>query len=105
MPLMTFEVGSYSVKAYNGEDAPVILYLWETPSRYRGYISFHPRFTGNFTWHDSQGLINAFMPLGKLDVMLDMLRNEKPIYLAVNEQYNWAALQTGKEPPGEDEGP
>ncbi len=104
MPMVSFEVGSYSIKAYTGEDQPVRLYLWETSNRYRGYINFYQNFTGNFTWHDSQGIINAFMPLSKLDVMLDILRNEKPIYFAVNEAYNWAALQTGKEPPGEEEG-
>ncbi len=104
MPMVSFEVGSYSVKAYTGETQPVRVYLWETSDRYRGYIDFHPSFTGNFTWHASQGVVNAFMPLGKLDVMLDILRNEKPIYFSVNETYNWAALQTGKEPPGEEEG-
>jgi len=104
MPAMTFELGSYSIQALTGEDQPVYVHLWEMPDRYRGYICFHPHFTGNFTWHDRIGIVNAFMPPSKLDVMLDILRNEKPVYLTVSEEHNVASLRTGKEPPGEEEG-
>jgi hypothetical protein len=50
------------------------------------------------------GIFNAFMPLEKLLPTLEVLRNEKPVYFAINEAYNWAALKTGLEPTGEEEG-
>jgi hypothetical protein len=43
------------------------------------------------------------MPLSKLHPTLDILRNETPVYFVVNETYNWAALQTGNEPTGDEE--
>jgi hypothetical protein len=78
--------------------------MTDEKNKYRGYIDFIKDYTGarNYIVYDN-GIINAFMPLSKLHPTLDILRNETPVYFVVNETYNWAALQTGNEPTGDEE--
>ena len=87
-----------------GANKPVKVYLKDDTNKYRGYIEFIKDYSGsnNFVLHPN-GVINAFMPLDKLHLTLDVLRHEKPVYFALNEKYNWAALRTGDEPVGEEE--
>ena len=103
--MITFTVGSYQVFELAGANQPVRVYMNDETNKYRGYLDFIQDYSGTnkFILH-SNGIINAFMPLNKLHATLDILRNEKPIYFALNEQYNWAALKTGLEPTGEEEG-
>ncbi|MBD2328085.1 hypothetical protein [Alkalinema sp. FACHB-956] len=102
--MITFSIATYEVMAFAGKSQPVRVYLTDDSNRYRGYIDFIEDYSGtqNFIVYPN-GIINAFMPLDKLHPMLDLLRNEKPVYFSVNEQYNWAALKTGSEPTGEEE--
>ena len=81
------------------------IYMNDASGKYRGYIDFIKDYSGTqkFIVH-TNGIINAFMPLNKLDPTMDILRNEKPVYFAVNVAYNWAGLKTGLEPTGEEEG-
>lgn len=104
--MIRFEVGTYSISAYAGQDKPVHVYMNDDTGRYRGYIAFHEGAVSSdgFVVHGN-GIINAFMPMSKLPTMLEILRNEKPVYFNVNEQYKWASLSTGAEPTGEEEGP
>jgi hypothetical protein len=104
--VIKFEVATYSISAYAGQDKPVHVYMNDDTGRYRGYIAFHEGTISadGFVVHGN-GIINAFMPMSKLPTMLDVLRNEKPVYFNVNEQYKWASLSTGAEPTGEEEGP
>jgi hypothetical protein len=103
-PMISFVIGSYQFFELAGKNQPVRVYMNDHSGRYRGYIDFVKDYSGtqDFILH-SNGIINAFMPLDKLHPTLDILRNEKPVYFAVNEAYNWAALKTGYEPTGEEE--
>ncbi len=103
-PMITFVVGSYQVFELAGKNQPVRVYMNDDTGKYRGYIDFIKDYSGsqNFIlWPN--GIFNAFMPLEKLHHTLDVLREEKPVYLALNETYDWAALKTGYEPTGEEE--
>jgi hypothetical protein len=103
-PMITFVVGSYQVFELAGKNQPVRVYMNDDTGKYRGYIDFIKDYSGsqNFIlWPN--GIINAFMPLEKLHPTLDVLREEKPVYFALNETYDWAALKTGYEPTGEEE--
>ena len=103
--MITFTIGSYQVMDYTGRNQPVRLYMRDNNDQYRGYIDFREEYSGpDFTVHPN-GIVNAYMPLKKLHYTLDILRNEKPVYYSVNEQYGWAALKTGLEPTGEEEAP
>ena len=102
--MIDFTIASYQVMAFTGSNQPVRVYLTDSSNTYRGYIDFIKDYSGTnkFVVH-SNGIINAFMPLEKLHPSLDLLRNEKPVYFAVNQDYNWAALKSGQEPTGEEE--
>lgn len=102
--MITFTIGSYRVFELAGAQQPVRVYMNDSTNKYRGYLEFREGYSDpkKFILH-SNGIINAFMPLSKLDVTLDILRNEKPVYFSVNERYEWAALKTGNEPTGEEE--
>ena len=103
-PMITFVIGRYQVFELAGKNQPVRVYMNDSSGKYRGYIDFIKDYSGarKFILYPN-GIINAFMPLNKLHPTLDILRNEKPVYFAVNETYNWAALKTGYEPTGEEE--
>ena len=104
--MITFSIGTYEVMAFAGRNQIVRIYMNDDSNKYRGYIDFINNYSGteNFIVY-SNGIINAFMSSDKLLPVLDILRNEKPVYFSVNEQYNWAALKTGSEPTGEEETP
>lgn len=101
----TFVIGKYQILEFAGKNQPVRIYMNDASGKYRGYIDFIKDYSGTqkFIVH-TNGIINAFMPLNKLDPTMDILRNEKPVYFAVNVAYNWAGLKTGLEPTGEEEG-
>lgn len=104
--MITFTIGSYQIMAFAGSGEPVRVYMNDSTNQYRGYIDFIKDYSSKnkFKVH-SNGVINAFMPLENLTPSLGILRNEKPVYFAVNEKHNWAALKTGLEPTGEEETP
>ncbi|MGD6808894.1 MAG: hypothetical protein ACQCN3_04270 [Candidatus Bathyarchaeia archaeon] len=87
--MIQFVIGSYQFFELTGANQPVRIYLNDDTQKYRGYIDFIKDYTGTqkFVLH-TNGIINAFMPLEKLQPTLDILRNEKPVYFAVNKAYN-----------------
>lgn len=102
--MVTFIIGTYEVMVFAGKGQVVRVYMNDDSGTYRGYIDFIEGYAGtqNFVQYPN-GIVNAFMPLTKLQAVLDVLRNEKPVYFSVNPPYNWAALKTGREPTGEEE--
>ncbi len=102
--MTTFTVAKYEVFELAGSGQPVRVYMRDDTNQYRGYIDFIAGYSAaqKFIVHPN-GIINAFMPLDRLHLTLDILRHEKPVYFSVNPQYNWAALKTGEEPTGEAE--
>lgn len=103
--MIEFVIGSYQFFELAGNNQPVRIYLNDDTNKYRGYIDFVKDYSGTQKYIVyPNGIFNAFMPLETLQPTLDVLRNEKPVYFAVNEPYNWVALKTGLEPTGEEEG-
>ena len=102
--MTTFTVAKYSVFEQTGAGQPVRVYMHDDANAYRGYIDFIAGYssTQKFVVHPN-GIINAFMPLDRLHLTLDILRHEKPVFFTVNPTANWAALKTGEEPTGEEE--
>ena len=78
--------------------------LYEAGSgRYRGRIYFHPDGNELIDPTESGGVITLRYNLCQLPSVIDMLRNEKPVYIYYYSVGN-AGLKTGKEPVGEEEG-
>ena len=104
--IIVFTIASYHVTELMGSNSPVRLYMYDSDSNYRGYIEFIQNYAGanNYVLH-SNGIINAFLSLDKLHATLDIMRFEKPVYFALNDQHNLAWLSTGEEPTGEEETP
>ena len=102
--MTTFTIAKYQVFELVGSGQPVRVYMHDDTNQYRGYIDFIAGYSGaqKFVVHPN-GIINAFMPLDRLHLTLDILRNENPVFFSVNPDYNWAALKTGEEPTGEEE--
>jgi len=44
-----------------------------------------------------------FLPISRLAGYIDLLRNEKPLFVHLNEKVEWITLGTGHEPIGEGE--
>ncbi|HNW90283.1 MAG TPA: hypothetical protein PKN48_11510 [Bacteroidales bacterium] len=102
--MIKFTIGTYEVMVHAGPSQPVKVYLTDDSGKYRGYILFIKDYDAaqKFVVHPN-GIINLFMPLENLHFTLDILRNEKPLFITVNEEYNWASLNTAHEPAGEEE--
>jgi len=81
------------------------IYLYEG-NTYRGYVYFFPDGTDLAPpVHDStNGRAFLHLNLSQYQATLQTLQTEKPIYLYYFSPTN-AALRTGKEPVGEEEGP
>jgi len=70
--------------------------------RYRGRAYFHPDGINLPAPTESGGFITLRYNLCQLESVIDLLRNEKPIYLYFYSAGN-AGLKTGREPVGEEE--
>lgn len=44
-----------------------------------------------------------FLPISRLAAYVDLLRNEKPLFVHLNDKVEWITLGTGHEPTGEGE--
>jgi hypothetical protein len=103
---MVKEVTGYEIRIYGTQDgwagtrSLIILYNGETAI---GYIRF--REAGADLPNDSQSgsRIVMYLPVAQFNAVVDVLRNEKPIYLVFTD--NHAFLSTSTEPVGEGEGP
>lgn len=51
----------------------------------------------------SGGQVNVQLPMSQFDRVIDMLRNEKPVYFSWNSETPSVRLSTNKEPVGEQE--
>jgi hypothetical protein len=110
--MTTYLIDSYSVRLWSSRptttfdpEVPVAgVYLFESAA-YRGYVYFHPDGTplSPPVIDTVAGQVFLSFNLSLLDPVLQMLREEQPIYL-----YEFGAddagLMTGQEPTGEEEG-
>jgi hypothetical protein len=102
--MITYTIKSYDVNAYTGKDQDIRLGITDDTNTYRGYILFKENISNgpNYILHPN-GIVNAFMPMEKFSIILDILRNEKPVRFIINQQANMASIAIGNEPTGEGE--
>ena len=110
--MTTYLIDSYSVRLWSSRpttnfdpDVAVAgVYLFEGAT-YRGYVYFHPDGTplSPPVIDAVAGQVFLSFNLSLLDPVLQMLREEQPIYLYEFGPDN-AGLMTGQEPTGEEEG-
>jgi hypothetical protein len=106
-----FKIDGYAVRSWSSRSttnlspgtAVVGIYLYEG-NTYRGYVYFFPDGTqlAPPVYHSATSRIFLHFNLSQFHATLEMLRNEKPIYLYYLSPTH-AALRTGKEPVGEEE--
>ena len=79
------------------------IYLYEG-NKYRGYVYFFPDGTSLAApvYDSTNGRVFLHFNLSQFHSTMDLLRNEKPIYLYYVSPTH-AALRSGKEPVGEEE--
>ena len=79
------------------------IYLYQG-NNYRGYIYFFPDGTplAAPVFDGVNGRVFLHLNLCQLEGTMDMMRNEKPLYVYFNDINN-AALRSGLEPVGEEE--
>ena len=107
----SFNVDSYSVRMWSSRPTTNLspgtavagIYLYEG-NNYRGYVYFFPDGTelAPPVYHSSSNRAFLHFNLSQFYATVELLRNEKPIYLYYFSPTN-AGLYTGKEPTGEDE--
>ncbi len=110
--MTTYNITNYSVRMWSSrpttDHSPGVavagVYLYEGGS-YRGYAYFFPDGTAlaPAVIDAANGRIYVHFNLSQLHPVLQMLREEKPIYLYEFGVTN-AGLMTGLEPTGEEEG-
>ena len=112
MPKVTFEVTSYEIKmarelTATAGDVPLSFPAHITCSGDGGYVTIYflhdaSQSSPNY-WHGAnRGTI--FMPRWQYDWVVDILRNEKPVYCTLSsDNPKWHSLHTGPEPPGDGE--
>ena len=107
----TYNVDSYAIRMWssrrttnlNPGTAVAGIYLYEG-NKYRGYIYFFPDGTplNPAVLDTANGRIFLHFNLCQFHETMDILRNEKPLYIYYLSPTN-AALRSGKEPVGEEE--
>ena len=103
------EVGTYEVlmiSGYGGGGQIGFVYFYEPSGTYIGYagiIKTGAPLPGNVQWPN--GVLNIYFPDSQFGPMLDVLRNERPVYVKYNTDLKWGSVGTGKEPVGEQEAP
>ncbi len=110
--MATYSIDTYSVRMWSSRPTTDLnpgiavagIYLYEG-SVYRGYAYFFPDGTplAPAVIDAVNGRVYVHFNLSQLDGVLQMLREEKPIYLYEFGVPN-AGLMTGGEPTGEEEG-
>jgi hypothetical protein len=66
------------------------------------HVEFHPGEPNGSVYVQSNGVMVAVYPLSDWDVILDLLRNEKPVYFHGYEP-TMCLISTSSEPVGEEE--
>lgn len=102
------EIGTYQVRYYGkqeqGEYWRAAIILTDTNGQSIGGIYFHDNID-SLPWHDGPigSLTYMFLHPSRLPDILDLLRNEKPLYFTYDDRFNKTELSTSAEPVGEGE--
>lgn len=110
--MATYNIDTYSVRMWSSRPTTNLnpgvavagVYLYEG-STYRGYVYFFPDGTplAPPVIDSTHGRIHVHFNLSQLGPVLQLLREEKPLYLYEFGASN-VGLMTGREPTGEEEG-
>ncbi len=110
--MTTYNINSYSIRTWSSrsttnlspQTAVAGIFLYDGTT-YRGYAYFFPDGTklAPPVINSSGGRVYVHYNLSKFDAMVQMLREEKPVYL-YEFGVNNAGLMSGREPTGEEEG-
>ena len=100
----TWQVGSYEVKFFGlSGDSSALIILTSVDAASFATLSFTPTTPLPPNLNSGDVKFKVHYPLSYLGPVLEVLREEQPVH------FNWSAtfalLTTGKEKPGEDEGP
>ena len=101
-----YHITSYLCRqySYNKQGLTAVIYLYDASNTIRGVARFYPDGTHipEASEDTSIGRIYIYLPISRFTSFVDILRNEKPIYLRYASPTN-AFLQTLLEPTGEGE--
>ncbi|NVM56363.1 MAG: hypothetical protein HWN66_21880 [Candidatus Helarchaeota archaeon] len=104
-----YEIDKYTIGLFSRPATPdpsdiAIITLWEG-NQIRGYINFFPNNAAlpNPSYNKEKKVIRLYFHIDHFDVINDMLRNEKPLFIEYNSPPPFATLRSGKEPIGEEE--
>lgn len=103
MEIETYQVRYYGKQQSGGYWRASIL-LKGARGQLIGAIFFHDSIE-SLAWHDGPigTVIYMFLHPDRLPDILDLLRNEKPLYLTFDERNQVSELSTSTEPVGEEE--
>ena len=106
------EIGTYSLvlsgKSYSASSNVAQIHIRDTNNRFRGYLLFYPDDVD--LPNNTESVINGvewcriYMHRSEFHSAVDMLRNEKPVYVHFTNP-TAAFIRTGPEPVGEEENP
>ena len=107
--LTQYKIDEYAIRVWSSRSTTSLgravagIYLYEG-GKYRGHVYFFPDGTtlDPSVHHTATGLILHNFNLCQFHAVMEMLRNEKPIYLYYFDTQN-AGLMCGREPVGEEE--
>ncbi|TFG04585.1 MAG: hypothetical protein EU536_04325 [Promethearchaeota archaeon] len=104
-----YEVTKYAIGLFSRPHSRdphdiAIISLWEEDS-IRGYLNFFPNTVDlpNPSYNEKDKVVQLYFHVEHFDVICDLLRNEKPIFINYQSPPPFATLRTGKEPIGEEE--
>ena len=104
-----YEVDKYTIGLFSITQTPdpkdiAIISLWEG-AKIRGYINFFPNNAAlpNPSYDKEKEVIRLYFHVDHFDVISDMLRSEKPLFIEYRSPPPFATFRSGKEPIGEEE--
>lgn len=102
---MATEVKDYHILVYGSPEGYQTnrsqITLYDSGSKVVAYVRFNDPGMAFENDYDSGGIIRMHLPSAMFDNVLDVLRNEKPVYIAFLQGRGF--LSTSKEPVGEGE--
>lgn len=102
------EIKNYAVRFHggpkgSGTDIRAQIHLFDTTNRMIGWVSFYDRGYDLPEDEKTEDHLVVSMYTEVMQSVIDMLRNEEPIYLAWQPKIKNCYLGTGQEPVGEGE--
>ncbi len=104
-----YEIDKYRIGLFSRVHSPdprdiAIITLWGD-NKIRGYLNFFPKSAAlpNPSYKKETKRINLYFHIDHFDVISDMLRNEKPLYIEYKAPPPFGTLRSGQEPIGEEE--